>query len=147
MTARDAGVEPTAAASPEARRRFLTLAGLFLAGPSIWMVHFLVVYLLAEALCAADVDAEIGSLPALSVVTLVLTLVAVAGAALTTVLAFRRWRRAAGDAPVDDGHQGSASSGEHDAELALAGLLLGTFFIVAILFVGLPAAILDPCAG
>lgn len=147
MTARDAGVEPTAAASPEARRRFLTLAGLFLAGPSIWMVHFLVVYLLAEVFCAADVDAEIRSLPVLSVVTLVLTLVAVAGAAVTTVLAFRRWRRAASDASVDDGHQRSASSGEHDAELALAGFLLGTFFIVAILFVGLPAAILDPCAG
>jgi heme/copper-type cytochrome/quinol oxidase subunit 2 len=144
MTAGDASVEPTAAATPEARRRFLTLTGLFLAGPSIWMAHFMVVYLLVEALCAANPEADLRSVPIVSLVTLLATVVAVAGAAVTTVLAYRRWRRA-GTALTEDGGQRREGSAEHDTELALAGFLLGTLFIVAMLFVGLPAAALRPC--
>ncbi len=144
MTAGDGNVEPTAAASPEARRRFLTLAGLFLAGPSIWMAHFFAVYLVAEVLCAVGVDAEVLSLPLLSAATLLVTALAVVAAAVTTVLAYRRWRRTVSASHVAD-DQSSETQGGHDAQIALAGFLLGILFIVAILFVGMPAAALDPC--
>ena len=145
MTAGDGNVEPTAAASPEARRRFLTLAGLFLAGPSIWMAHFFAVYLVAEVLCAVGVGAEVLSLPLLSAVTLLATALAVVAAAVTTVLAYRRWRHTASASQVADGDQSSETREEHDAQIALAGFLLGILFIVAILFVGMPAAALGPC--
>ena len=144
MTAGDGNVEPTAAASPEARRRFLTLAGLFLAGPSIWMAHFFAVYLVAEVLCAVVVDADVLSLPLLSAATLLATALAVAAVAVTTLLAYRRWRRSA-SASHAAGDDRAETQGEHDAEIALAGFLLGILFIVAILFVGMPAAVLDPC--
>lgn len=145
MTAGDGNVEPTAAASPEARRRFLTLAGLFLAGPSIWMIHFFAVYLLAEALCAVSVSAEVLSLPVLSALTLLATALAVVAAAVTTVLAYRRWRRSRSPSHVADDEQPPESEAGQDADIALAGFLLGILFIVAILFVGLPAAVLHPC--
>ncbi|MBW3549056.1 MAG: hypothetical protein KY452_13115 [Actinobacteria bacterium] len=144
MTAGDGNVEPTAAATPEARRRFLTLAGLFLAGPSIWMAHFFLVYLVAEAMCAVGVDAEVLSLPLLSAATLLATALAVVAAAVTTLLAYRRWRTASASR-ASDGDRSSEPQGEHDAQIALAGFLLGILFIVAILFVGMPAAALDPC--
>ncbi len=145
MTAGDGNFEPTAAATPAARRRFLTLAGLFLAGPSIWMAHFFVVYLVAEALCVVGVNAEVLSLPLLSAATLLATALAVVATAVTTLLAYRRWRRTASVSHVADGDGSSATQGEHDAQIALAGFLLGILFIVAILFVGMPAVVLDPC--
>lgn len=145
MTADSADVEPSAAASPEERRRFLTLAGLFLAGPSIWLAHFFLVYLVAEALCVAGVDAEVLSLPLLSAVTLLATALAVGAAAVTSVLAYRRWRRSLTPSQGTHGHLSSETKRGHDKDLAFAGLLLGILFIVAILFVGLPAAVLNPC--
>lgn len=144
MTAGDGNAEPTAAASPEARRRFLTLAGLFLAGPSIWMAHFFAVYLVAEAMCAVGADAEVLSLPLLSAATLLATALAVVAAGVTTLLAYRRWRRTARASHVAD-KQSPETQGGHDEQIALAGFLLGILFIVAILFVGMPAAVLDPC--
>ncbi|MBW3645844.1 MAG: hypothetical protein KY441_10110 [Actinobacteria bacterium] len=144
MTAGDGNGEPTAAASPEEQRRFLALTGLLIAGPSIWMTHFFAVYLLAEAWCAVGVDAKVLSLPLLSAVTLLATALAVVAAAVTTLLAYRRWRRTASTSHAGD-DQSSETEGGHDAQIALAGFLLGILFIVAVLFVGMPAVVLDPC--
>lgn len=145
MTADSADVEPTAAASPEERRRFLTLAGLFLAGPSIWLAHFFLVYLLAEAFCTAGGNLRILALPVVSAVTLLATALAVGAAAVTTLLAHRRWRRSLTPSPATHDDLSSETERGHDKDLALAGVLLGILFIVAILFVGLPAAVLNPC--
>lgn len=142
----DGFVEPLAGSSPEARRRFLTLTGLLLAGPTIWIAHFMAVYLLAEALCHADVDARLLGLPVLATLTLLATVVAVVAMGFTTWRAYRRWR----NADVGWNAQSATSTRqpgapEHDAELALAGFLLGVLFLVALLYVGLPALVLDPC--
>lgn len=144
MTAGDGNGEPTAAASPEEQRRFLALTGLLIAGPSIWMTHFFAVYLLAEAWCAVGVNAKVLSLPLLSAVTLLATALAVVAAAVTTLLAYRRWRRTTSTSHAGD-DQSSETEGGHDAQIALAGFLLGILFIVAVLFVGMPAVVLDPC--
>ncbi|MGE3833397.1 MAG: hypothetical protein AB7H43_01290 [Acidimicrobiia bacterium] len=112
---------------------------LFLAGPVLWFGHFMAVYLLAEAACAADVfDGDLLGLSVLSTVTLAATAAAVVVTLVTTVLAYRRWRAAAGrDDWVD--------VTDRNAGLAFAGFILGVVFIAAIGFVGVPAAFLEPC--
>lgn len=113
---------------------------LFLAGPVIWITHFMGVYVLAEAVCAAGgVDVRAFGIPLLSLVTLVATALAVAAVIVLAVRAFRVWRADPGDPP------GWLPGGERDAGLALAGWLLGILFAVAILFTGIPAAFLEPC--
>lgn len=100
---------------------------LFLAGPVIWYGYFWAVYLLAEAVCSpANVDASRTSLLVLAVV--VLTIVAVG---LISWLALRARRFDA-----ESGHRG---------ELARTGTMLGFVFVLATLFVGLPAVLLSPC--
>lgn len=125
--------EPHAGASPAARRRFLTLAWLFLAGPVIWIVHFMVVYLLTEALCDSP-GSRIAGFPAASAVTVVATALAVLAVTVFSARAHQRWRAST-----------AGQQEEPDAALALVGVLLGVLFLAAILFVGLPALALDPC--
>jgi hypothetical protein len=113
---------------------------LLLAGPVLWALHFMAVYLVAEAACSAgDSTAEVLGLPWLSFVTVVATVVAAAATLILSVVAWRYWR-----ARTDD-PTGWIAGDERNAGLALGGFLLGLMFTVAILFVGLPAAFLDPC--
>lgn len=109
------------------------------------MTHFFVVYLPAEAICNADVETEVLGLPLVSALTLSATAVALAAIAETSRRAFRRWKSTgvgwgASETKPSDGPVGGA---EHDGELALAGFLMGVLFALAILFVGLPAAVLS----
>ena len=142
------GHEPDASASPESQARLLTLAGLFLAGPLIWSVHFLVVYGLTESICASGAaDAEWLGLDVASSLTVLFTVAAAAAALVPTRRAFRRWRAAGGDwneVPPSRRRDRSARA-EAEAPLALAGFLLGLLFVLAILFVGAPALVLDAC--
>lgn len=113
---------------------------LFLAGPVIWIVHFMAVYVLAEAACAAgDGGPRLLGLSILALVTLVATVFAVGAALVLAVRAYQVWRGATGRS--SDWLAGD----ERNAGLALLGWLLGAVFVVAILFVGVPAAFLDPC--
>ncbi len=129
--------------APQARRRFLRLTALFLAGPLIWMSHFMAVYVLGEAVCAADVEAQFLGLHVFSSLTLIATMAAGAATIVTTVCAYRRWRSSG---VGWNGSQGGGDGVSHDAEqeghLALAGWLLGTLFVISLVFVGLPAAVL-----
>lgn len=113
-----------------ARARRPGWAILFLAGPVIWYLHFWLVYLVAEAGCAAD-DFRLLGLPGVSVVTVVATVVAVVAIGALTVLAYRRLSGGADDEP----HR----------PLVLAGCLMGVLFLVATLFVGTPAVMMTPC--
>lgn len=112
----------------------------FLAGPVIWIVHFMAVYLLAEAACAAGAGGpRLLGFSLLALVTLVATVLAVGAAGVLAMRAYQIWRGRT-DASSD-----WLAGAERDAGLALLGWLLGAFFVVAILFVGVPAAFLDPC--
>lgn len=112
---------------------------LLIAGPVIWFMHFMAVYLMVEAACTVDPpDTRLLGRPILSTLTLGATVVAVIAAVAPTTLAYRRWRNASGD---DDWME---ISGDNSG-LAYAGFLLGVLSVVAIGFVGLPAAFLDPC--
>lgn len=113
---------------------------LFVAGPVIWGGHFMAVYLLAEAVCAAGgTDARLLGLRPVSTVTLAATAIAVVMTLVLAVSAYRHWRERR--APASDWLDGD----DLNPGLALAGALLGVLFVIAILFVGLPAAFLEPC--
>ena len=117
-----------------------SLWALFLAGPAIWSVHFAVVYFIGEAWCTMDgPGGEVLGLHPLSFLTLVVTVVAAAGALLLAGAALRRWRAHTGD------RSDWMSGDDLNPGLALAGALLGALFTLAIVFVGLSAAFLEPC--
>lgn len=133
--------EPSARPSHRARRRFLGLAGLFLAGPAIWAVHFFAVYLLAEWVCARTTETPFLDETVVVVFTLVTTALAASAVGLNGYRAYRRWR-------PDGEHAAEGASdrsGEADRGLAFGGLILSALFAIAILYVGLPAAVLAPC--
>jgi hypothetical protein len=125
--------------STDPRPAMLSVWLLFLAGPVIWISHFMAVYLLVEAACAtAATQHELLGMHVLSVATLAATAAAVILTVVTSGRAYARWRSATsgGDwLDVTDRNPG----------LAFAGFLLGVVSIAAICFVGLPAAFLEPC--
>lgn len=110
---------------------------LFIAGPILWFGHFMAVYLFAEAACTSALDTEMFGLGVIELVTLVLTAVAALVTLGVAVVAHRRWLASAPPSLFDTDEGGST--------LVLAGALLGYVSVIAILFVGLPAAVLDPC--
>lgn len=125
---------------PRARRRI----ALFLAGPVIWSLHFMAVYLVVEAGCSGGGQGlEVFAPPVPTVVTLAATAAAFAASLVAAWLAYRGWRAdrhatgpqdGTGLEPVDPG-----------GSLALAGWLLSLLAAVHILFVGLPALVLPAC--
>jgi hypothetical protein len=108
------------------RQSRVTFAVL-LAGPVIWLVHFMVVYLVAEAGCTGGGPGlELLDPPVPSVVTVIATVVAAGGCVATTVWGHRRWR--GGEEP-----------------LALVGALLSGLFGVTVVMVGLSAIVFRSC--
>lgn len=120
---------------------------LFLAGPTIWFAHFMLVYLVAEAVCVGGrPDRELWGMPLVSTVTLIATVIAVAAIAAFAVAAYRRWRQ--DEALVDhqaDEEEWRISAAGRDRGLAFAGFALGVLFVVAVLYTGAPALWLTPC--
>lgn len=120
--------------SPQARA---TIAA-FLAGPLIWSVHFMAVYLVTEAGCAGL--APLGP-PVPTVFTLAATAAAALACAATAAWAYRRWRTRSA-APV---HPDQPEFPYRAGGLDFAGFLLSLLGIVSILIVGLPALVLPAC--
>lgn len=122
------------AVDPRAR----TAVAVFLAGPVIAVVHFVVVYLVAEAGCTGDgpgLDAFDPPVPV--VVTVVATVVAALASCGAALWAYRRWRprhREAAPAELVDRRP-----------LAFIGFLLSLLATVTVLLVGAPALVLGPC--
>ena len=118
----------------------------FLGGPATWLTHFMVVYLVVEAGCS-------GEGPGLRVfnppVPAAVTLVATALAAIVTVglarWSYTRWVAARTGAAADEASELSGPLGERDpgGTLAYAGFVLSLFSFVGVLFVGLPALVLE----
>lgn len=90
----------------------------------MWIGHFFVVYLFAEAVCPADTSVR--------VVTLVATVV-VLGLIALMGLRTRRQLNATDNADLDW------------RPIHLVGVGLAALSFVATLMVGIPAAFLDPC--
>ncbi|WP_158554017.1 hypothetical protein [Micromonospora deserti] len=115
---------------------------LFLAGPLIWSVHFMVVYLAVEAGCTGDGPGlDVFDPPAPVVVTLAATAVAALGCLATALWAYRRWRADQRDRPEGRGLETPYWGGS----LAFAGFLLSLLGFVSVLLVGVPALFLPAC--
>ena len=122
-------------ASDDSHRRVWLL---FLSGPVLWFGHFMAVYVLVESGCAAGgTDIDVLGLDLMAFVTIAATVVALAVALTVALAALRRWGGS------DDA--GILAGGEKESGMALAAVLLGFFFAIAILFTGFPALYLDPC--
>lgn len=116
------------------RRLVLTM----LVGPLSWSLFFLVGYLVAEAACLSGLlQSTVAGLDLLVVVVVALGLVAALVSTASAIWAYRRWR-----AQRDAGDQGD----ELASFLALASLLLGALFTLAILTTALSFIFLEPCS-
>ncbi len=119
---------------------------VFLGGPVIWLSHFMVVYLVAEAGCTGGGPGlRVFNPPVPAVVTLVATAVAAVGCLAFAVWARRRWTAARQGAAADSPGTLSGRHDDHDrgGTLAFASLLLALFSFVAVWFTGLPALVLE----
>jgi hypothetical protein len=121
-------------------RRSLTTIALALAGPVIWSVHFMVVYLVVEAGCTGDGRGlDVFDPPVPTVTTHLATAVAVAACLACAGLAYRRWRQEQQAASV--GGEADESAGT----LPFVAFLLCLLGVITVLFVGLPALVLPAC--
>jgi hypothetical protein len=129
-------------------RRTRSVLAMFVAGPIIWSVHFMLVYLVAEAGCTGDGPGlQLFDPPVPKAVTLAATAAAAVAALACAGWSWRRWR-ASSDQPAAD-EAGDLAGGLEDFDrggtLAFSGFLLSLLSVVTILFVGLPALVLPSC--
>lgn len=125
-------------------RRARAAVALFLAGPVIWSVHFMLVYLVVEAGCTGDGPGlDVFDPPVPAVVTLAGTGVAALACLAAAGWAYRRWRADRRERAEGPGLEPSDPGGS----LAFAGILLSLLGFVAVLFVGLPALVLPGCGS
>jgi hypothetical protein len=121
---------------------------VFLAGPVIWITHFMVVYLAVEAGCSGSGPGlRVFEPPVADSLALAATAVA-AGACLgTAAWAHRRWRTARQRPVADDdsGLTGQVETWDKGGTLPFAGMLLSLLSCIAVLFVGLPTLVLPTC--
>lgn len=131
--------------SPATRRRNRRLWFTIAAGPVVYSVYFVIGYLFAETVCTTGaLTGTVFGLEAVSFWIVVLTLLAAAVTAYSTVMAFGHWRRlrpgtnAAQPAPADDEH-GYAEF------MAFIGMGLSGIFTFVIVLTGVPALFLTLC--
>jgi hypothetical protein len=121
---------------------------MFVSGPVIWSVHFLLVYLVAEAGCSGDGPGlRLFDPPVPKAVTLVATAAAVAAALVCATWWYRRWRASEHEPATDEAADlaGDLTDRDREGTLAFAGFLLSLLSVVTVLFVGLPALVLPSC--
>jgi hypothetical protein len=117
---------------------------MFVSGPVIWSVHFMLVYLVTEAGCSGDGPGlRLFNPPVPKAVTLAATAAAAAAALGCATWWYRRWQ-ASEHEPVAD-KAADLADGDRGGTLAFAGFLLSLLSVVTVLFVGLPALVLPSC--
>ena len=118
----------------------------FLGGPATWLAYFMLVYLIVEAGCSgAGPGLRLFNPPVPSTATLVSTAVAAAATLGFARWSFRRWVAARDGPAADEAAELSGPFADRDrgGTLAFAGFLLSLFSFVGVLFVGLPAFVLE----
>lgn len=121
------------------RQTRLTLWSVVIA-PTVWALHFLLVYPFAAVSCAPATAAGIG-MPETRIVVAAATLVAVVVIAAIGAVG---WRLSGGtitaDDPLDD-----ATRESRQRFLGNATLLLAWLSLVGVIFVALPALLIEDC--
>ncbi len=127
-------------------RRARVLWVVFLAGPVIWLAHFMLVYLVVEAGCTGDGPGlELLDPPVSHAVTIVATAAGALACLASARWAYRRWRSPSPVARAASRTELSRGLEENVRSLAFAGFVLAMLSFVAIVFVGLPALFLPGC--
>lgn len=122
-----------------------------LAGPLIYALYFITVYLLAEAACHAGfLSGTVGGLPLLSVTILIITLAAALCTLVNGLSNYRRWRqRQQRPAPrsrtISEVEYATANPESSVLFMAFGGMLLSLLFTVMILCTGVPVVTLQAC--
>ncbi len=122
------------------RRRNRWLWFVLASGPIVYSLYFLIGYLLAEASCVAGtLRYRLLGLEAISFWIILLTVVAAAITAYSTVVALRHWQQAE--------HGATATTAEHGYPpfMAFVGAWLNGLFTLFILLSGVPAYFLVLC--
>ncbi len=115
---------------------------LFVAGPVIWTLHFMVVYLVVEAGCTGEGPGlALFDPPVPTVVTLAATAVAAVGCLAAAAVSYRRWRT--NRQLTADG--GGLEPPDQGGNLAFAAFVMSLLGFMTVLFVGLPALVLPTC--
>jgi len=127
---------------PRARSAFAVL----LAGPVILIVHFLVVYLVAEAGCTGDGQGlDVFDPPVPTIATVVVTAVAAVASCASALWGYRRWRSGG---PAEGARPPGHPPADHLADRApvgFVGFVLSMLSLVTVLVVGVPALLLEAC--
>jgi hypothetical protein len=114
-----------------------------IAGPMVWVAHFLSIYIFSALACARGFfEVEALGLPIVPLVGGAVTLVAVVLIVDAGVLSWRRWRGAQGEGepPHDDNHPASRRR-----FMAYAGLLLAGIALIATIWEALPVLFFTTC--
>jgi hypothetical protein len=121
---------------------------ILVSGPTIWFVHFMVVYLLAETACKTNWLAfRILGINGLAAIVVGLTVLAVVGTVIFGLQGLRIWRKGR-DMGVQEGELGGKGYVDPEARstfIGLAGMLLNLISGVIILLTAVPSLILRPC--
>jgi hypothetical protein len=129
-------------------RRTRSALAMFVAGPLIWSVHFMLVYLVVEAGCTGNGPGlQLFDPPVPKAVTLAATAAAAVAALACAGWSWRRWRMKSSEPAADEAPDlaGGLQDFDRGGTLTLAGFLLSLLSVVTILFVGLPALVLPSC--
>lgn len=141
-----AGEGTPMAVDVSADRRARWALAMFVAGPVIWSVHFMVVYLAVEAGCSGEGPGlRLFDPPVPTVVTLAATAAAALACLWSARWSWRRWRAGQEAAGDGGGHSANLDGPGGGGALAFAGFLLSLLGLVTVLFVGLPALVLPAC--
>ncbi len=140
-----AGGTPVAVDVGGDRRARLTIA-MFLAGPVIWSLHFMAVYLVTEAGCSTEgTGLDVFAPPVPTIVTLVATAAAVVASIGVAWWCYRQWRFVRAGSGGDHQQSEYLEEQRRGGVLPFAGFLMALLGVVNVLFVGLPALVLPAC--
>jgi hypothetical protein len=118
-----------------------------IAGPMVWVVHFLTLYIFTAIACARGFfHVEVLGLRIVLLVGGILTLIALVLILDAAVISWRRWRSEppeGGEAPLPPHDETDTDSRQRF--MAYAGLLLSGISLVATMFETLPILIFTSC--
>jgi hypothetical protein len=119
-----------------------------LVGPLILMLHFTIVYLVAEAGCTGDGHGlDVFDPPMPVIVTVVTTALAAIACLAVAAWNYRRWRTSVdtSERPQASWPFGDVDDHEARGSLAFVGTLLATLSFASVALVGVAAPFLGPC--
>jgi hypothetical protein len=119
-----------------------------LAAPAAWWAHTTLSYLLASRACYPhDVPLSAPMLPALQLVLVAAAIAAVLIAIAGWFASYQAWRATREQIQDSGGHHAVEVGEGRTRFFALAGMMVSSLFVAAIVFNALGVFVLPPCAG